>query len=144
MYCTIEGALYEFIAAPLLGVLLMVPFREAQLITSLARSEGVDLVFVDCGGNIDRLIPLWLEAGIDVVYPQEVAAGMDPGRLRPGREHVSRTAIMSSAAREGSGITPPPTPRNVQSACAALYLGQLGVDDRRYTVHGCLWVLLAL
>ena len=33
-------------------------------------------------GNIDQLIPLWLEAGINLFWPLECAAGMDPVALR--------------------------------------------------------------
>lgn len=62
-------------------------FREFMVpryrrITDLARSKGVDLSFVDCDGNVEELIPLWLESGISGVYPMEVAAGMDVVKLR--------------------------------------------------------------
>ena len=51
-------------------------------ITELARSKGVDTIFVDSDGDVSELIPLWLEAGINGVYPMEVAAGMDVAKLR--------------------------------------------------------------
>ncbi len=51
-------------------------------ITDLARSRGVDTIFVDCDGDVSQLIPLWLEAGVNGVYPMEVAAGMDVVKLR--------------------------------------------------------------
>jgi uroporphyrinogen decarboxylase len=62
-------------------------FREFMLpryrrITDLARSRGIDLSFVDSDGNVEELIPLWLESGISGVYPMEVAAGMDVVKLR--------------------------------------------------------------
>lgn len=50
--------------------------------TDLARSLGLDILFVDSDGNVDELIPLWLEAGLNGVYPMEVAAGMDVVALR--------------------------------------------------------------
>ena len=50
--------------------------------TDLARNLGVDMIFVDCDGNIEELIPLWMESGINGVYPVEVAAGMDVVDLR--------------------------------------------------------------
>ena len=37
---------------------------------------------VDSDGDVSELIPLWLEAGIDTVWPFEVAAGMDVLALR--------------------------------------------------------------
>jgi len=62
-------------------------FREFMIpqyrrITELARSRGIDAIFVDSDGNIEELIPLWLEAGVNGVYPLEVAAGMDAAALR--------------------------------------------------------------
>lgn len=44
---------------------------------SLARQAGVPVVMVDSDGNIDELIPLWIEAGFDLCMPIEVAAGCD-------------------------------------------------------------------
>lgn len=62
-------------------------FREFMLpryrrITDLVRGCGVDVIFVDSDGDVAQLIPLWLEAGINGVYPMEVAAGMDVAALR--------------------------------------------------------------
>ena len=62
-------------------------FREFMLprykrITELARKRGVDTIFVDSDGDVSQLIPLWLEAGINGVYPMEVAAGMNVVDLR--------------------------------------------------------------
>ena len=45
-------------------------------------ADTYDLVFVDCDGNLDLLVPIWLEAGINGVWPIEVAAGMSPVALR--------------------------------------------------------------
>ena len=62
-------------------------FREFMIpryrkITDLARARGIDTIFVDSDGDVSQLIPLWLEAGIDGVYPMEVAAGMNVVELR--------------------------------------------------------------
>ena len=51
-------------------------------ITDFARSKGIDAIFVDSDGDIRLLIPLWLEAGVNGMYPLEVAAGMDARELR--------------------------------------------------------------
>ncbi len=53
-----------------------------QQITDFLRSHGIDILHVDCDGNIDELIPLWLECGINFHWPLEVAAGMDAVALR--------------------------------------------------------------
>lgn len=41
------------------------------------RGRGVKWICLDSDGQIDELIPIWLEAGIDLLYPFEAAAGMD-------------------------------------------------------------------
>ncbi|NPV08933.1 MAG: hypothetical protein HPY83_13350 [Anaerolineae bacterium] len=51
-------------------------------IVSFIRDAGVPVVSMDSDGNINELIPIWLEAGIDSVFPLEIAAGMDPVALR--------------------------------------------------------------
>jgi hypothetical protein len=52
-------------------------------ISDLARKHGVDVIYLDCDGKIDALLPLWLEAGINCMYPIEVGTwGGDPVRFR--------------------------------------------------------------
>ena len=53
-----------------------------QKVTSLLRDNGIDIIMVDSDGNIDELIPLWLEGGLSGVYPLEVAAENDAVKLR--------------------------------------------------------------
>lgn len=67
-------------------------FREFMLphykrITSFLRKYGIDIFFVDSDGNTDLLIPLWLEGGVNVHWPLEVAAGMDAVALRKKYGH---------------------------------------------------------
>lgn len=42
------------------------------------RAGGVELIMVDSDGNVNDLVPIWLEAGVDGVHPCEIAAGSDP------------------------------------------------------------------
>ena len=51
-------------------------------ITDLLHSYGVDVIFMDSDGNLNELIPLWLESGINYVWPLEVAAHNDAVALR--------------------------------------------------------------
>lgn len=51
-------------------------------ITEHACGLGIDLVFVDSDGDVSKLIPLWIDAGVNGIYPMEVAAGMDVVKLR--------------------------------------------------------------
>ena len=58
-------------------------------ITDLLHSHGIDIVSVDCDGWIDRLIPTWLENGVNTMFPIEVGtwnASIAPWREQYGRE----------------------------------------------------------
>lgn len=57
-------------------------------ITGLLNSHGIDIVSVDCDGWIDRLIPTWLENGVNTMFPIEVGtwnASIAPWREKYGR-----------------------------------------------------------
>ena len=41
------------------------------------RGRGVEYFALDSDGQIDPLIPIWLDAGVNVLYPFEVQCGMD-------------------------------------------------------------------
>ena len=51
-------------------------------VTDILRSNGVDVIFVDSDGNLNELIPLWLECGINSFWPLECAAANDAVALR--------------------------------------------------------------
>lgn len=54
-----------------------------QRITTLLHKHGVDVIWIDCDGYIDELIPLWLEAGVNCMFPIEVGTwGADPVAYR--------------------------------------------------------------
>lgn len=59
-------------------------------VTEMMRKNGIDLLVVDSDGNLDQLIPLWLEAGVNAVWPIEIAANNDPVKWRKqyGKELV--------------------------------------------------------
>ena len=62
-------------------------FREFMLpnyqkVTKFLVDHGVKLSWVDCDGNIEALLPLWLEGGVRGFYPMEVAASMDAAKLQ--------------------------------------------------------------
>jgi len=62
---------------------LMVP-RYAR-ITSALRRAGIDANILDCDGRIDELVPGWLEAGINVMFPVE-SIHSDPFRLNEAHQ----------------------------------------------------------
>ncbi len=51
-------------------------------VVEFLRSRGVKWISLDSDGNISSLIPIWLEAGINFLYPFEVQAGMDVVEVR--------------------------------------------------------------
>ncbi len=46
------------------------------------RSRGIKHIGLDSDGDITELIPIWLDAGINYLWPFEVAAGMDVVEVR--------------------------------------------------------------
>ena len=57
-------------------------------ITSLLAEHGIDIVSLDCDGCIDRLVPIWLENGVNTMFPIEVGtwnASIAPWRGQYGR-----------------------------------------------------------
>jgi uroporphyrinogen decarboxylase len=51
-------------------------------VVDFGRSHGVRLFALDSDGNIAPLIPVWMDAGIDILYPFEAQAGMDVVAVR--------------------------------------------------------------
>lgn len=57
--------------------------------STLLHRYGVDIISVDCDGCIDSLIPVWLENGINTMFPIEVGtwnASIKPWREKYGKE----------------------------------------------------------
>ncbi|MGI5960179.1 MAG: uroporphyrinogen decarboxylase family protein [Massiliimalia sp.] len=58
-------------------------------ITSLLNQYGIDIVSLDCDGWIDKLIPTWMENGVNTMFPIEVGtwnANIAPWREQYGKE----------------------------------------------------------
>lgn len=51
-------------------------------VVDLLRENNVDVLILDCDGNIDELLPIWVDCGINGTYPLECAAGMDARKIR--------------------------------------------------------------
>jgi len=45
-------------------------------------SRGVKFIGLDSDGQIDSLIPIWIDSGINYLFPFEVQCGMDVLRVR--------------------------------------------------------------
>jgi len=53
-----------------------------QRFNEFLRGHGVRIITLDSDGNIEVLLPLLIEAGITGIWPLEIAADMNPVRLR--------------------------------------------------------------
>jgi len=72
----------------------------------MARKSNCPIIEVDSDGYIGELIPLWIDAGINVCSPIEIAAGNDPVvfRRRFGKNIGYRGAIDKRAIAKGGRI----------------------------------------
>ncbi len=58
-------------------------------ITSMLKARGISVVSLDCDGWIDSLVPVWLDNGVNTMFPIEVGtwqASIRPWRERHGRD----------------------------------------------------------
>jgi len=56
--------------------------------TDLLKTHGVNFVSLDCDGKIDALVPIWLENGVNIMFPIEVGtwnASIQPWREKYGK-----------------------------------------------------------
>ena len=51
-------------------------------VTDFIRSKGIDVILVDCDGNVNDMVDLFIEAGVTGLYPLERVAGTDPFMIR--------------------------------------------------------------
>ena len=74
-----------FRTGPLVGPEI---FRECALpgyrkVSAKLRDVGVDFYGVDCDGYVDDLVPIWLEGGVNILFPLEIGAWKaDPAATR--------------------------------------------------------------
>ncbi len=71
-----------------------------------ARDAGVPIIDMDSDGFIGELIPIWIEAGINVCDPIEVAAHNDINEFRSqfGREMAYRQGVDKRAMAKGGQV----------------------------------------
>ena len=65
-------------------------FKHYRRVNDWLRSQGIRHIGLDSDGNISKLIPIWLESGINMLWPFEVQSGMDVLAVRQtyGRDLV--------------------------------------------------------
>lgn len=58
-------------------------------VSDLLNKYGIDIISLDCDGCIDALVPIWLENGVNTMFPIEVGtwnASIKPWREKYGRD----------------------------------------------------------
>jgi hypothetical protein len=80
----ISPAMFRDIVAP-----------RVKRVCDVLRQHGVDVIWTDCDGDIRPLVPIWLEAGLNCMFPLEVHCGSDPVALRReyGRQILLRGGL---------------------------------------------------
>lgn len=68
----------------------MAPYYEELI--RYVRCLGVDIIMVNSDGNLEMLLDLFIDVGVNVMMPFEVAAGMDPLKIR--KEYGESLLIM--------------------------------------------------
>ena len=51
-------------------------------VVEFLHKNGIYNILLDCDGNVDELLPLWVECGINGIYPLECASRMDGREVR--------------------------------------------------------------
>lgn len=71
-----------------------------------ARQAGVPIIDMDSDGKVDELIPIWIESGINVCDPIEVAAGNDINAFRAafGRRIAYRQGVDKRCIAKGGTV----------------------------------------
>ncbi len=71
-----------------------------------AKAAGTPLCAIDSDGRVDLLVPIWLECGVNVIDPMEVAAGNDINayRARFGRGLAYQGGIDKRAIAAGGAV----------------------------------------
>jgi len=72
----------------------------------ILRRAGVPIIDVDSDGHVGELIPIWIESGINVTDPMEVAAGNDICEYRRiyGRKMGYRGGVDKRAMAKGGDV----------------------------------------
>ena len=91
------------------GPILSPSFFKARImphmlpVMRLLRQHGIDVIWTDCDGNILKLIPLWMEVGLNCMFPLEVNPGNDPVALKReyGRELLIRGGFDKLVLHQG-------------------------------------------
>ncbi len=72
-------------------------------VCDLLREHGCTVIWTDCDGDVTQLVPVWLECGVNCMFPLEVHPGSDPVKFRRmwGHDILLRGGINKHLLAEG-------------------------------------------
>ena len=77
--------------------------KHYQKRNDLLRKHGTDIISLDCDGVTEKLIPTWLETGVNVLFPIEIGTWGDqfePARKKYGKEILGVGGMDKTAFRK--------------------------------------------
>jgi len=96
--CTVARAITEYIEVDLVSWWEDIAYRSGPIVTpkffnrqcgrvyhdvmSIYQQHGTQYGYVDCDGDFRKLMPGWLNNGVNIMFPLEVNAGIHPAQLR--------------------------------------------------------------
>jgi uroporphyrinogen decarboxylase len=85
---------------PFVGPKMFREFLQPQYhrIMDELRQHGCEIAIVDCDGNPHDIVANWLEEGVNIMFPLEVAAGVDPFAWR--KEFGMKMRIRGGIAKQ--------------------------------------------
>ena len=70
---------------------------------ALVSKYGIDIISLDCDGVTDKLLPIWFESGVNVMFPIEIGTWGDqfePARKKYGKGMLGVGAMDKTALRK--------------------------------------------
>ncbi len=89
---------------PLVGPALFrkFAFPHYRRVCDWLHHQGIEHIGLDSDGDVTSLIPLWLDAGLDHLWPFEVQSGMDVVQVR--KQYGRRLAMMGGLDKRVLGV----------------------------------------
>jgi len=81
------------------GMFRQIVFPNLKRVCDLLRQHGCTVIWTDCDGDVTDLVPVWLDAGVNCMFPLEVHPGSDPVKYRKvwGRNILLRGGLRKYA-----------------------------------------------
>jgi len=99
---------------------LMVPYYK-QIVEHCRKLYPEAVITLDSDGNVEELVPIWLDCGITCIFPCEAAAGMDVVRLK--KEYGRDLQLIGGIDKRKLAMTRDDIVREVERVLPAFEMG---------------------